>query len=138
MEKTVEAQGPVDVTVRLAELEAENERLRQDLAWARDTNDFDAKRLRRLALLCGVAVPESNESLLGCAGTVLGQATGVIERYFTGNAVELLRQAFDALDATGDSDIDYFDDEDEEAEAAPMQFAARKIMAAIQLLTPNV
>ena len=45
----------------------------------------------------------------------------------------LLQQAFDALEATADSDIDDFEDE-EEAEAAPTQYACRKIMEAMDLL----
>ena len=43
---------------------------------------------------------------------------------------DLLQQAFEALEATADSDLDYFEDEDEEAEAVPTQYAARKIMQA--------
>lgn len=60
----------------------ENQRLRKELREALDTNDFDAKRLRRLALLLGLSVPESDETLLGCAGTVLGQACRVVEQIF--------------------------------------------------------
>ena len=50
-------------------------------------------------------------------------------------AIRLLQQAFDALEATADSEIDHFEDEDEAAMAVPMQYACRKIMAAIRLLT---
>lgn len=50
-------------------------------------------------------------------------------------ALSLLRQAHDALDGMADSDIDHFEDEEEEAEAVPMQYAARKVMEAIQLLS---
>ena len=47
----------------------------------------------------------------------------------------LLQQAFDALEATADSDIGDFDDEEEEeAEAVPAQYACRKIMEAMDLL----
>ena len=49
----------------------------------------------------------------------------------------LLQQAFDALEATADSDLDCFEDEEEEAEAVPMQYAARKIMQAMEMLAPN-
>jgi len=49
-------------------------------------------------------------------------------------ALKLLQQAFDALEATADSDIDTFDDEEEEAEAVPAQYACRKIMEAMSLL----
>ena len=45
---------------------------------------------------------------------------------------DLLQQAFEALEATADSDLDYFEDEDEEAEAVPTQYAARKIMQAME------
>ena len=49
-------------------------------------------------------------------------------------ALSLLQQAFDALEATADSDIDIFDDEEEEAEAVPAQYACRKIMEAMDLI----
>lgn len=49
-------------------------------------------------------------------------------------ALSLLQQAFDALEATADSDIDDFEDEIEEAEAAPAQYACRKIMEAMSIL----
>jgi hypothetical protein len=52
----------------------------------------------------------------------------------THQALSLLQQAFDALEATTDSDIDDFEDEIEEAEAVPAQYACRKIMEAIGLL----
>lgn len=55
----------------------------------------------------------------------------------TKKAIELLQRAFDALEATTDSDLDYFEDEEEEAEAVPMQYAARKIMQAMEMLAPN-
>lgn len=50
------------------------------------------------------------------------------------NAVLHLKKAFDALEAASDSDLDHFEDEEEEAEAVPMQFAARQIVQAIELL----
>ncbi len=46
----------------------------------------------------------------------------------------LLREAHDALAGMSDSDLDHFESEEEEIEAVPMQYAARKVMAAIQLL----
>jgi hypothetical protein len=52
----------------------------------------------------------------------------------TPEPLALLQQAFDALEATADSDIDDFDDEEEEAQAVPAQYACRKIMEAMQLL----
>lgn len=52
----------------------------------------------------------------------------------THQALSLLQQAFDALEATADSDIDTFDDEQDEAEAVPAQYAGRKIMEAMGLL----
>jgi len=50
------------------------------------------------------------------------------------DAIIYLKKAFDALEAGSDSDLDHFEDEEEEAEAVPMQFAARKIAQAIELL----
>lgn len=46
----------------------------------------------------------------------------------------LLQDAFDTLESTTDSDID-FEDDDEEREGAPMQYAARKIMEALDALS---
>jgi len=60
----------------------ELERLQRDLDFERSTNDFDAKRLRRLATLVGRSVPESDETLLACAGTVLGGVALNVERVF--------------------------------------------------------
>jgi hypothetical protein len=48
--------------------------------------------------------------------------------------LKLLQQAFDALEEISDSDIDYFEDEDEEAEGAPAQYACRKIMEAMEII----
>lgn len=53
----------------------------------------------------------------------------------TNNAqvLELLQQAFNALEAMSDSD-DTFEDEEEEAQAVPEQYACRKIAEAMSLL----
>lgn len=84
LEPRVEAARPTDDQRAkwLGDALTEGERLRRELREARDTNDFDAKRLRRLALLLGLSVPESDETLLGCAGTVLGQACRAVEQLF--------------------------------------------------------
>lgn len=52
----------------------------------------------------------------------------------THQALSLLQQAFDALEATADSDIDTFEDEEDEAQAVPAQYACRKIMEAMGML----
>ena len=52
----------------------------------------------------------------------------------THQALSLLQQAFDALEATADSDIDHFEDEEDEAQAVPAQYACRKIIEAMGLL----
>ncbi len=49
-------------------------------------------------------------------------------------AIAFLPQAFDALETTGDSDIYDFEDEEEEAEYVPVQYACRKIIEAMGLL----
>lgn len=50
-------------------------------------------------------------------------------------ALQLLQQAFDALESTAESDVDTTGmDEEEEAQALPEQYACRKIMQAMQLL----
>ena len=48
--------------------------------------------------------------------------------------VALMQQAFDALETTADSDIDDFESEEEEAEYAPVQYACRKIIQAMEIL----
>jgi hypothetical protein len=53
--------------------------------------------------------------------------------------VALLRDAFDLLENhLGDTDLDYFESEEEEREAVPVQVAARLVMQAIQALTDGV
>lgn len=39
---------------------------------------------------------------------------------------ETLQDVFDTLESTTDSDLDFFEDDEEEREAAPVQYAARK------------
>lgn len=46
--------------------------------------------------------------------------------------IKTLQKAFDALEGMSDSDLDFFEDEEEEAEYAPAQYAARLIMSVIQ------
>lgn len=61
------------------------DKLEKDLLFERSTNDFDAKRLRRLATLVGASTPESDETLLGCAGTVIGSICRQVEGLFKSN-----------------------------------------------------
>lgn len=63
----------------IRDLLTEIEKLKRDLDFELSTNNFDAKRLRRLATLVGVSLPESDETILGCAGTVLGSISRVVE-----------------------------------------------------------
>jgi hypothetical protein len=48
--------------------------------------------------------------------------------------IQVLQDAFDTLESQTDSDLDYFEDEEEERECAPAQYAAKKIMQAICML----
>lgn len=48
--------------------------------------------------------------------------------------IDVLQDAFDVLESQADSDLDFFEDEEEEKECAPMQYSARKIMLAICML----
>jgi hypothetical protein len=50
------------------------------------------------------------------------------------NILEILQDAFDTLESQSDSYLDYFEDDEEERECAPTQYAARKIMQAISML----
>lgn len=59
------------------------------------------------------------------------------------SAREKLRRAGDALAGMSDTDLDHFDNEEDEIEAVPEQFAARMIFAAIDdidalLASPNL
>ena len=55
----------------------------------------------------------------------------------TANILEILKDAFSALnDALGDSDLPVESDE-EEREIAPVQYAARRISEVIQILSPT-
>lgn len=47
------------------------------------------------------------------------------------SAREKLRRAHDVLAGMADTDLDHFEDEEEEIEAVPAQYAARTIFAAI-------
>lgn len=67
-------------------LKVENEKLMKDLNFALSTNNFDATRLRRLATMVGASTPESDETLLGCAGTVIGSICRQVEGLFKRSA----------------------------------------------------
>jgi len=72
----------------IADAVEEIDQLRKDLDFAVGTNNFDAKRLRRLANLVGASTPESDETLLGCAGTVIGSICHQVEGMFKQNELE--------------------------------------------------
>lgn len=52
----------------------------------------------------------------------------------TNNLIALLEDAFDALEGQTDSEVLHFEDDEEEREGAPTQYAARKIREAIDML----
>lgn len=52
----------------------------------------------------------------------------------TNNLIALLEDAFDALEGQTDSELLHFEDDEEERECAPTQYAARKIREAIDML----
>ena len=60
----------------------EIDRLREALKLSTAGLCFEAKRLRRVAMLMGIAVPESDEALMIAAGGVLGEVERAIERAF--------------------------------------------------------
>jgi len=96
---------------------------------------FSWNRLRHVPL-DALIEPNSQAAALRAALTACnqqGMVTAVAPAGFA-DAVICLKKAFDALESTADSDLDHFEDEEEEAEAAPMQFAARKIARALELL----
>lgn len=51
-----------------------------------------------------------------------------------GALLEILRDVHDTLASESDSDIDHFEDDDEEREGAPVQYAARKVMEVMDML----
>lgn len=48
--------------------------------------------------------------------------------------IKKLQKVFDALEALSDTDLDCFDNDEEEAEYAPVQYASRMIMSVIMEL----
>jgi hypothetical protein len=48
--------------------------------------------------------------------------------------IATLKQIFDTLESTTDSDFDDFEDDEEEQECAPVQWSARKIMELIDAM----
>ncbi len=77
--------GEEEVTILVMVPQAEVKRLSRDLDFERSTNNFDATRLRRLATLVGASVPESDETLLASAGTVIGGICRQVEGIFKAN-----------------------------------------------------
>lgn len=51
------------------------------------------------------------------------------------SVLRYLTDAHDALEGMSDSDIDHFETDEEEAEGAPAQFAARRVMQALHMLS---
>lgn len=51
-----------------------------------------------------------------------------------GALLEILRDVHDTLASESDSDIDHFENDDEEREGAPAQYAARKVMEVMDML----
>lgn len=51
-----------------------------------------------------------------------------------GALLAILRDVHDTLASQADSDIDHFEDDDEEREGAPVQYAARKVMEVMDML----
>jgi len=52
--------------------------------------------------------------------------------YLLESIKETLGVVFDALESTTDSDIDHFEDDEEEMECAPVQYSARKVFEVMQ------
>lgn len=86
VEMVLEREAPpselATLRARLSEVEGERDDVLKRLEWSESTNNLDAKRLRRLAVICGTAPPESDETLLNCAGTVLGSICRAVEPLF--------------------------------------------------------
>lgn len=78
--------GSKPMAMELPEMVA---KIKRDLEHERFISNFDATRLRRLATLVGRSVPESDETLLGCAGTVLGGIALNVERVFKDHKLAL-------------------------------------------------
>jgi len=65
---------------RADSFEAENGKLKERVAWLESQNNMEAKRLKRLATICGYAYGnESDEFVLGAAGSILGQICFTVE-----------------------------------------------------------
>lgn len=55
-----------------------------------------------------------------------------------GTLLAILRDVHDTLSSETDSDIDHFEDDEEEREGAPVQYAARKVMEVVDMLKAAV
>ncbi|WGG51791.1 hypothetical protein [Rugamonas sp. DEMB1] len=98
-------------------------------------NPADARRLKASWNACLYATTADLEYF---ATTPQQPWVPALDRLELGVLRECLRAAHDALESTSDSDLDHFEDEEEERESAPVQFAARKVMQAIDAIDPFI
>jgi len=76
----------IDLQMHLSMSRACTAELRVEVQRLESLNNFDAKRLKRLATICGFAYGnESDEFVLGVAGSILGEICQQIERVFKSN-----------------------------------------------------
>jgi len=76
------------------------------------------------------------DSLTANATTLPAPATRQVAA--PGELLVILRDLHDTLAGESDSDIDHFEDDDEEREGAPVQYAARKLMEVIDMIKATV
>lgn len=109
-------------------------------AEAPSLGDGEVARLRRVVRALGMEkdIPTDDATLRGCLFSVLGMIALKLERAqqaaAPGALLAILRDVHDTLASESDSDIDHFEDDDEEREGAPVQYAARKVMEVMDML----
>lgn len=66
--------------------------------------------------------------------SLAAQSQGAQQAAAPGALLAILREVHDTLAGESDSDIDHFEDDDEEREGAPVQYAARKVMEVVDMI----
>jgi hypothetical protein len=97
-------------------------------------NPADAVRLAKCWNACVYATPEQLQLWLKNGHTW----TPALDRLDLARLRNLLSTAHDVLASTCDSDLDHFENDEEEMEGAPVQYAARTLMQAIDSLDPLI
>jgi hypothetical protein len=87
--------------------------------------------------VCGADVALNGETCGVCfwkPAATLSPLCGAQHAAAPGALLAILRDVHDTLSSESDSDLDHFEDDEEEREGAPVQYAARKVMEVMDML----